>query len=202
MVAKVAWRLDRRPPRQVATTAGVTSMNRSAGSPTARTAVSLSISASIESRLTLPGLAFTWDRTSMAPTPSASSPSATSDGKITALNKTRNELIAAAEEKSEAAKTAGWKVRELSDAGLVVPRATAAPAKRRHPRPHRQPPTRPPSGSRSRGKPPIPSPLILYATTAESRAAKHGFAALRVSQAKSFASSLDTSAPAHKLWQL
>ncbi len=48
------------------------------------------------------------------------------DSKIAALNKTRNELIAAAEEKSEAAKTAGWKVRELSDAGLVVPRATAA----------------------------------------------------------------------------
>lgn len=48
------------------------------------------------------------------------------DVKIAALNKTRNELITAAEEKNEAAKTAGWKVRELSDAGLVVPRATAA----------------------------------------------------------------------------
>ncbi len=48
------------------------------------------------------------------------------DGKIAALNKTRNELIAAAEEKNEAAKTAGWKVRELSDAGLVAPRATPA----------------------------------------------------------------------------
>jgi len=48
------------------------------------------------------------------------------DSKITALNKTRNELITAAEEKNEAAKTAGWKVRELSDAGLGVPRATPA----------------------------------------------------------------------------
>ena len=48
------------------------------------------------------------------------------DVKIAALNKTRNELITAAEEKNEAAKTAGWKVRELSDAGLVVRRATAA----------------------------------------------------------------------------
>ncbi len=48
------------------------------------------------------------------------------DGKIAALNKTRNDLIATAEEKNEAAKTAGWKARELSDAGLVVPRATAA----------------------------------------------------------------------------
>jgi len=48
------------------------------------------------------------------------------DVKIATLNKTRNELIAAAEEKNEAAKTAGWKVRELSDAGLVVPRPTAA----------------------------------------------------------------------------
>jgi len=48
------------------------------------------------------------------------------DGKIAALNKTRNELIATAEEKNEAAKTAGWKVRELSDAGLVVPRPTVA----------------------------------------------------------------------------
>jgi len=48
------------------------------------------------------------------------------DAKIAALNKTRNELIASAEDKSEAAKTAGWKVRELSDAGLVVPRALAA----------------------------------------------------------------------------
>ncbi len=46
------------------------------------------------------------------------------EGKIAALNKTRNELITAAEERNEAAKTAGWKVRELSDAGLVVPRAT------------------------------------------------------------------------------
>jgi len=48
------------------------------------------------------------------------------DSKIAALNKTRNELITAAEEKNEAAKTAGWKVRELSDAGLVIPRPTAA----------------------------------------------------------------------------
>ncbi len=47
------------------------------------------------------------------------------EGKIAALNKTRNELITAAEKKNEAAKTAGWKVRELSDAGLVIPRATA-----------------------------------------------------------------------------
>lgn len=46
---------------------------RSSGSPRARTATSLSISASIESRLTLPGPVFTWDSTSLS---SASSPSA------------------------------------------------------------------------------------------------------------------------------
>lgn len=55
------------------------------------------------------------------------------DGRIAALNKTRNALIDAAEDKNEAAKTAGWKVRELSDAGLVIPRATAATGETRAP---------------------------------------------------------------------
>ncbi len=41
--------------RHAATTFGATSANRSDGSPTARTASSLPISASIDSRLTLPG---------------------------------------------------------------------------------------------------------------------------------------------------
>lgn len=55
------------------------------------------------------------------------------DSRIAALNKARNALIDAAEDKNEAAKTAGWKVRELSDAGLVIPRATAAAGETRAP---------------------------------------------------------------------
>jgi hypothetical protein len=44
------------------------------------------------------------------------------DAKLVALNKTRNSLIAKADTQHEAAKASGWKVRELTNAGLCVPR--------------------------------------------------------------------------------
>lgn len=44
------------------------------------------------------------------------------DIKLIELNRQRDELIAVAEAKHMVAKTTGWKVRELADAGLSVPR--------------------------------------------------------------------------------
>lgn len=44
------------------------------------------------------------------------------DGKIVALNAKRNTAIEAVERQHEAARSAGWKAKDLADAGLNVPR--------------------------------------------------------------------------------
>jgi hypothetical protein len=52
---------------------------------------------------------------------------ATTDEKITQLLAERDKLVLAADDAVKAAKAAGWKPRELTDAGLTVVRAYAPP---------------------------------------------------------------------------
>lgn len=52
------------------------------------------------------------------------------DDRLAALNRDRDRLIEDARAKHATAKQAGWKVRELSDAGLTVPRPITMPLDR------------------------------------------------------------------------
>jgi hypothetical protein len=72
--------------RQPARMRGATSANRSPGSPIARTALSLRISVSIDSRLTLPGTDLISASTDSSPTSSSGTSTATSARNRTAIS--------------------------------------------------------------------------------------------------------------------
>lgn len=66
---------------------------------------------------------------------------AKTDERITQLLAERDELVAAADDAVRAARAAGWKPKELGDAGLTISRSYTAPRRSTAPEPSKEPAT-------------------------------------------------------------